>query len=110
MTQIIGLSMKDILRSSNLINTMSDAFKKNLGDIRNFFSQIVPSKTISMEKAKQEVWRDLSLVYYKYEDGTQKRVFREILSEISERIHEGNWDSVYRKLYRIESKPKTVRP
>ena len=61
-----------------------------------------------MERVRQDVWRDLSLVYYKYEDGAQKRAFREILSEVSERINNGNWDSVYRKLHRMESTPTII--
>jgi hypothetical protein len=61
-----------------------------------------------METIKQDVWRDLSAVYYKYEDNTQKKAFREILLEISEKMNEGKWDSVYRKLHSIESTPTTI--
>jgi hypothetical protein len=52
---------------------------------------------------KSDIWRDLSLVYYKYEDGAQKRAFREILADISNKINDGNWDIVYRKLYSVDS-------
>ena len=108
MTHISGLSMKGVLLSANPVKTLLDTFQKNLGNIRKLFSRVIPSKTISMETVRQDVWRDLSLVYYKYEDGAQKRAFREILSEVSERINDGNWDSVYRKLHRIESTPTII--
>jgi hypothetical protein len=108
MAQISGLSMKAGLLSFSPVKTLLDTFQRNLGDIRKFFSRVIPSKTISMETVRQDVWRDLSLVYYKYEDGAQKRAFREILSEVSERINDGNWDSVYRKLHRIESTPTII--
>jgi hypothetical protein len=100
--------MKGVLLSVNPVKTLLDTFQKNLGNIRKLFSRVIPSKTISMERVRQDVWRDLSLVYYKYEDGAQKRAFREILSEVSERINDGNWDSVYRKLHRIESTPTII--
>ena len=109
MTQISGLSLKDVLLSSNPVNTMLGVFHKILRKGIQFFSQVIPSKTISLEMIKSDVWRDLSLVYYKYEDGAQKKAFREIVSEISERLLEGNWDSVYRKLYSIETNPTTIR-
>ena len=109
MTQINGLSVKGVLLSFNPVRTMLDAFQKNLGGIRKFFSRVIPSKTISMEAVRQDVWRDLSVLYYKYGDGAQKRAFREILSEVSERISDGNWNSVYRKLYRIEFTPTAIK-
>ena len=108
MAQISGLSMKAGLLSFNPVKTLLDTFQRNLGDIRKFFSRVVPSNTVSMESVRQDVWRDLSRVYYKYEDGAQKRAFREILSEISDRLNDGNWRSVYRKLYSIESTSTTV--
>ena len=109
MAQISGLSIKAGLLSFNPVKTLLDAFQKNLGDMRKFFSRVIPSNTISMESVRQEVWRDLSRVYYKYEDGAQKRAFREILSEVSEQISDGNWNSVYRKLHNIDSPPTIIK-
>ena len=108
MAQISGLSMKAGLLSFSPVKTLLDTFQRNLGEIRKFFSRVIPSNTISMESVRQEVWRDLSRVYYKYEDGAQKRAFREILSEVSERISDGNWNSVYRKLHNIESPTRPI--
>jgi len=53
-----------------------------------------------MEDMKQEVWSDLSRLYYKYEDDEQKKAFREVMHEISEKIDEGKWDVIYNKLRR----------
>lgn len=108
MAQNIGISMKSVLLSSDPVHTMKDAFNNKLRNIRNKISQVIPSKTISMETIKEDVWRDLSAVYYKYEDSTQKKAFREIMSEISEKINEDKWDRVYRKLHSIESTPTTI--
>ena len=53
-----------------------------------------------MEDMKQEVWSDLSRLYYKYEDDEQKKAFREVMHEISEKIDEGKWDVIYNKMRR----------
>ena len=64
-----------------------------------FFSRVLPSNLINIEALKQDVWSDLSAVYYKYEDDYQKRAFREIIFEISERLNEDKWNNVYKKLH-----------
>jgi hypothetical protein len=87
------------IKANLIIGTLQKYEKK----LRRFFSQKIPVKTISSEMIKSDIWKDLSLVYYKYEDGAQKRAFREILADISNKINDGNWDTVYRKLYRIDS-------
>ena len=69
--------------------TMYGVGLKYLGAVRRFFSRVFGSNTISMEALKQDVWSDLSAVYHKYEDDYQKRAFREIIYEISERLNEG---------------------
>ncbi len=79
--------------------TMYGAGLKFLGAVRRFFSRVLPSNTISIETLKQDVWSDLSAVYYKYEDDYQKRAFREIIYEISERLNEEKWNNVYKKLH-----------
>ncbi len=55
-----------------------------------------------MSNMKDEVWLDLSRIYYKYEDTTQKKAFREVVLEVSDKINDGKWKTVYKKLYRIE--------
>jgi len=61
---------------------------------------------IDLDEFKEEVWNDLSAIYYKYETEEQKKAFREVMYEICEKIKEGKWDSVYKKLYREEQKEK----
>jgi hypothetical protein len=75
--------------------------------VLRFFSIEMPVNTISVEMIKNDIWRDLSLVYYKYEDNSQKKAFREILVDIANKLDEGNWNCVYRKLYRIDSNTNT---
>jgi len=49
---------------------------------------------------KEEIWHELSDLYYKYNDTIQKSAFRETLEEISKKIQNGDWTSIYRKLHR----------
>jgi hypothetical protein len=72
------------------------------GIVREVIDQILPSGEVELTDIKEEIWQDLSALYYKYEDETQKRAFREVIYEISNRVQEGKWDSVYKKLYRVE--------
>jgi hypothetical protein len=74
--------------------------------VKEVIDQILPSAEVEITDIKDEIWHDLSALYYKYEDEDQKRAFREVMYEISDRITEGKWDSVYKKLYRVEQKDK----
>ena len=82
-----------------IIYTSLAGIKKKVG---KFIRDAIPSRPVFLQEVKTEVWRELSLIYYKYEDGYQKKAFREVLSEISESINDGNWGTVYNKLYRFE--------
>ncbi len=70
--------------------------------VSKFIREAIPSRPVFLQEVKSEVWKEFSLIYYKYEDGYQKRAFREVISEISESINDGNWGTVYNKLYRFE--------
>jgi hypothetical protein len=74
--------------------------------IREAISKIFPSNDVDIEEVKDEVWNDLSKIYYKYEDETQKKAFREIMKEISDKIQSDKWDTVYMKIYREEQKDR----
>ena len=76
------------------------------GMVKDVIDQILPSGEVELIDIKDEIWHDLSALYYKYEDEDQKRAFREVMYEISDRIQEGKWESVYKKLYRVEQKDK----
>ena len=80
---------------------ISDLTHNVLGGIRRHLSKVIPSK-MDLEKDKSEVWSDLSAIYYKYDDGVQKKAFREVISEISDNVKEGKWQSVYKKLYSVD--------
>ena len=83
----------------SIIYTSLTKMKKKVGEL---IRDAIPSRPVFLQEDKTEVWKELSLVYYKYEDSHQKRAFREVLSEISESITDGNWGTVYNKLYRFE--------
>lgn len=48
----------------------------------------------------EDIWGELSILYYKYEDDAWKNAFREVLHYISEKIHDKRWPTVYMNLYR----------
>jgi len=77
------------------------------GMMKDVIDQILPPSEVDLTTIKEEIWSDLSALYYKYEDEEQKRAFREVMYDICEKIREGKWDSVYKKLYRAEQKEKT---
>ncbi len=76
--------------------------------IKNIFSTIIPSYKVDPEKIKDDIWTDLAALYYKYDDNAQKMAFREITREISNKLVEGNWDSVYKKLYQKDKASKNI--
>lgn len=82
---------------------------KPLETLKNKVKEVVTKALdtdIDLDEFKEEVWNDLSAIYYKYETEEQKKAFREVMYEICEKIKEGKWDSVYKKLYREEQKEK----
>lgn len=75
---------------------------ETLKKIWRSLSTLLPSQETDIQRIKDEVWVDLSALYYKYDDGDQKKAFREVTREISEKLIEGRWQTVYMKLYRAE--------
>lgn len=67
-------------------------------------SKILPPKEFDIKENKEEIWEDLSLIYFKYDDESQKRAFREVMKEIYEKIEEGRWDEIYREIFRLKNK------
>ena len=74
--------------------------------IREVISKIIPPSDLDIDDIKDEVWSDLSKIYYKYEDEAQKKAFREIMKEIAEKIQDDKWETVYKKIYREELKER----
>ena len=76
------------------------------GMVKEVIDQILPPSDVELEAIKEEVWADLSALYYKYEDEIQKKAFRQVMQDICDKMSQGKWDSVYKKLYRAEQKEK----
>ncbi len=76
------------------------------GMVKEVIDQILPPSDIELEAIKEEVWADLSALYYKYEDEVQKKAFRKVMQNICDKMSQGKWDSVYKKLYRADQKEK----
>ncbi len=81
---------------------ISDITHNVLGEIRRYLSKVIPPSKIDLELDKSEVWLDLSAIYYKYDDGVQKKAFREVIRDISNNVKEGKWQTVYKKLYSVD--------
>jgi hypothetical protein len=78
------------------MSPMESPLDKIKGKVKEVIKPPQPSK----EEIREEIWKDLSDLYYKYNDPQQKHVFREVLKEICEKIGEDKWHNVYQKLYR----------
>jgi hypothetical protein len=76
-----------------------DAFREKVIDT---VSKMLPSIERDVEENKVEIWNDLSKVYYKYEGEDWKKAFREVMKDISDKITEERWETIYKKLYREE--------
>ena len=76
------------------------------GMVKEVIDQILPPSDVELEAIKEEIWADLSALYYKYEDEVQKKAFRNVMQDICDKMSQGKWDSVYKKLYRAEQKEK----
>lgn len=74
--------------------------------VKEVIDQILPPVEVELGEIKEEIWRDLSNLYYKYEDEDQKKAFRLVMQEIAEKIGNGKWENVYKKLYREGQKEK----
>ena len=76
-----------------------DALKEKVIDT---VSKMLPPIEKDVEENKDEIWHDLSKVYYKYEGEDWKKAFRDVMKEISDKIVEERWETIYKKLYREE--------
>ena len=71
--------------------------------IKETIIKLIPPPPINdFNEIKDEVWKDLSQIYYKYETEEQKRAFREVLYDISDKMADDKWETIYKKLYREE--------
>jgi hypothetical protein len=102
MAQINGMALVDIPQVKNLLCSVSTNVTSFFTAFRTSISNIIPPINHDISEIQGEVWRDLSAVYYKYEDEFQKKAFRHVVNDISKKIEAGNWDSIYKRLYRIE--------
>ena len=76
------------------------------GIMKDVIDQILPPSEVKLDTIKEEIWTDLSALYYKYEDEEQKKAFRAVMQDICEKLSQGKWETVYRKLYKAEMKDR----
>jgi len=83
----------------------ADPLEQIMEKVKDTILKILPPPPINdFNEIKDEVWRDLSLIYYKYETEEQKRAFRDVLADISDKMVDDKWETIYKKLYREEKK------
>jgi hypothetical protein len=70
------------------------------GRVAKQISRILPEIHTDITATKQEIWTDLSHLYYKYDNPHQKTAFREVIKEISQTINEGRWPTAHKRIYR----------
>lgn len=88
-------------RAPNLI-PKSESFDALTGSIRETLTRILPSRVEDIEGEKKEIWKDLSMVYFKYEDEIWRKAFREVLIELFDKISDVKWEEIYSKIYSEE--------
>jgi len=83
----------------------------DLSDFENIMKEIMirvmeALNTLGIEGKREisedieDIWTELSDLYYKYEDDAWKSAFREVFYYISEKVQENKWPTVYKNLYR----------
>ena len=88
----------------NLLVSAHGSLISCMRGVLNLFSDLIPTEEPDIDKVKEDIWRELSAVYYKYDDNHQKKAFREVVQDISARLGDGNWRSVYNKIHKIEQR------
>jgi len=88
-------------------NISMDSKSTIVEKVRNVVDKIIPPETPTVKQIEEEIWDELSKLYYKYEDEIQKEAFRNVMKEIGRKIENRNWKSIYQKLYRKEQENKT---
>ncbi|MBC8223436.1 hypothetical protein H8E65_02535 [Candidatus Bathyarchaeota archaeon] len=64
---------KKYLPSANNLTIIYTSLLRMKKKVGKFIRDTIPSRTIFLQEVKTEVWKELSLIYYKYEDSYQKR-------------------------------------
>ena len=67
--------------------------------VKETVEKILPPIKKNIINNKNEIWDELSRLYYKYETNDWKEAFREVMKEISEKVNEDKWNIIYNKLY-----------
>lgn len=98
---------------SNIVQTLGETATKTRERLRNLqntiatnISRLLPDVHTDISTMKQEIWTDLSHLYYKYDHPTQKTAFREVLKELSRSINDDRWPTAYKRIYRTNNSPR----
>ena len=102
--------MKIIINVARAYNPKPD-LTSNRGHIRRLYKQaatyrssLLPDIHTDITTTKQEIWTDLSHLYYKYDHPHHKTAFREVIKEISQLITENRWPTAHKRIYRTNNR------
>jgi hypothetical protein len=85
----------------------NDSGSSSIQKFKEVIKNAITPSEVDVDDLKNEIWEDLSTLYFRYKSDGQKQAFREVMTEIGEKVHNDNWDQVYQKLYR-EGKKKNL--
>jgi len=89
-------------RAPNLKIPASETLDSIRGKIKKTLIQIIPPKSLDVEEEKKEIWKEFSMVYFKYDNEIWRQAFRKVMIELYEKIGEVKWDEIYNKIYSEE--------
>ena len=86
-------------RAPNLKIPASRTLEIVRGKIKETLIKIIPPNSIDIEEEQKEIWKELSVVYFKYDNEVWRQAFRKVMIELYEKIGEVKWDEIYNKIY-----------
>jgi hypothetical protein len=69
-------------RAPNLKIPASETLEVIRGKIKETLIKIIPPNNIDIEEEKKEIWKELSIVYFKYDDEVWRQAFRKVMIEL----------------------------
>jgi len=69
------------------------------GALRDTLTRIMPQNEQDIELEKDEIWGELSLIYFKYDNEIWRQAFREVMIEVYDKISDVRWSEIYTKIY-----------
>lgn len=86
------------------LSDVETVVKELVNRVREILNKLEIERRRAISEDVDYMWRQISELYYEYEDDAWKRAFREVFFYISEKIQEDKWPTIYMNLYRREQR------